>query len=277
MKKRTILWITTCLISILAVILVSACSTVTKTTQTSTSTMTSANTTTTTTPTTPTSTTTTTTTVSGNTTGTVENQPVASGAANQYNFNLTITSTTAAGITTGQQLLVAASTIDFPNLLTVGATLTGNLDNSPGWWVLKAAGTRATTATPRAITSTTTQLSIDSPLTAQQVHALLQSDPSVVIIDARAIDEYTGVVAAGASVGHILGAYSVPDDGNAAMQLYRFPDKTLPYICYCDTAACAHAGNVATIMILAGYTNVTYMSGGIAVWTAQGYSLVTGG
>jgi rhodanese-related sulfurtransferase len=132
-----------------------------------------------------------------------------------------------------------------------------------------------TTQTPT-ITPTPVQLSIDSPMTAQQVHAFLQSDPSVVIIDTRATDEYTGVVAAGASVGHIPGAYSVPDDGNAAAHLNRFPDKTLPYICYCDTAACAHAGNVATIMILAGYTNVTYMSGGIALWTAQGYSLVTG-
>ena len=270
MKKMTILWITTCLISILAVILVSACSTVTKTTQTSTSTMTSANTTPTTTATTTVTTApaaTITTTASGNTTGTVENEPVASGAANQYNFNLTITSTTAAGITTGQQLLVAASKTDFPNLLTVGTILTGNLDNSLGWWVLKAVGTPANT----------TQLLLDSPLTAQQVHTLLQSNPSVVMIDTRATEEYTGAVAAGASVGHIHGAYSIPDDGNAAGQLYRFPDKTLPYICYCDTAACAHAGNIATIMILAGYTNVTYMSDGIAGWTAQGYSLVTGG
>jgi rhodanese-related sulfurtransferase len=106
---------------------------------------------------------------------------------------------------------------------------------------------------------------------------LLQSNPSVVIIDTRATDEYTGVVAAGASVGHLPGAYSVPDDGNAAEQLYRFPDKTLPYICYCDTAACTHAWDVASIMSAAGYTNVTYMLGGIALWTAQGYSLVTGG
>jgi len=199
MKKKTIFWITTCLILTLAVILVSACSTGTTTT-------TSTTTTTTTTPTTTIATTTTTTTVSGNTTGTIENAPVASGASNEYNFNLTITSTTIAEITAGQQILVAASTTDFPNLLTVGTTLTGNLDNSPGWWVLKAVGTPATT----------TQLSIDSPLTAQQVHALLLSDPNVVIIDARATDEYTGAVAAGASVGHIPGAYSVPDDGNAA-------------------------------------------------------------
>ena len=153
MKKKAVPWITTCLILILAVILVLACSTVTKITQTSTSTMTSAKTTT------------TTATVSGSIIGTVENKPVVSGASNEYNFNLKITSTTMAGITTGQQVWVAASTTDFPNLLTVGATLTGILNNSSGWWVLTAAGTAATTTTSAAAitTSPITTTTITTP------------------------------------------------------------------------------------------------------------------
>jgi rhodanese-related sulfurtransferase len=106
---------------------------------------------------------------------------------------------------------------------------------------------------------------------------LLLSDPGVIMIDARAYDEFTGAVAAGASVGHVPGAFSVPDDGNAAAQLYKFQDKTRTYICYCNTAACTHGMNVAAIMIAAGYTNVTYMLDGIAGWTAQGYTLVKGG
>ena len=139
--------------------------------------------------------------------------------------------------------------------------------------------TTVTTVTPPTTVTTVTppQLSINSPLTAQQVYVLLQSNPSIVIIDTRATGEYTGVVAAGASVGHIPGAYSVPDVGNAAEQLYRFTNKTQPYICYCDTALCSHAWNVASIMTAAGYTNVTYISDGIAGWTAQGYSLIIGG
>jgi len=155
MKKKAVPWITTCLILVLAVILVLACSTVTKITQTSTSTMTSAKTTT------------TTATVSGSIIGTVENKPVVSGASNEYNFNLKITSTTIAGITTGQQVWVAASTTDFPNLLTVGATLTGILNNSSGWWVLTAAGTAATTTTPAAAitTSPITTTTITTPAT----------------------------------------------------------------------------------------------------------------
>ena len=138
--------------------------------------------------------------------------------------------------------------------------------------------TTVTTPTPTPASITTpVQLSLYSPLTSQQVYPLIQSNPNIIIIDARATGEYTGAVTAGVSVGHLPGAYSVPDDGSAAQQLYKFPDKTLPYICYCDDAACAHGSNVASIMILAGYTNVTYMSDGIGGWTAQGYSLVTGG
>ena len=73
--------------------------------------------------------------------------PAPSGAPDEYNFYLVITSTTEPGVTAGQQILVAASTTDFPNLLTVGATLTGNLDHSPGWWVFREAGTITTTTT----------------------------------------------------------------------------------------------------------------------------------
>ena len=90
----------------------------------------------------------------GNTTGVVASKPVASGGANEYNLNLQISSTTVAGLTAGQQVWCAATTIDFPNLLTVGAILTGNLDNSPGWWTFKAAAATAPpTVTPPTITT----------------------------------------------------------------------------------------------------------------------------
>ena len=75
---------------------------------------------------------------SGNTTGTVAITPVATGAPGEYSLSLRITSSTVSGVTIGQLVWCAATTADFPNLLTVGATLTGTLDNSAGWWVLKA-------------------------------------------------------------------------------------------------------------------------------------------
>jgi hypothetical protein len=73
----------------------------------------------------------------GNTTGTVVTMPTSSGAANEYNLFFLITNTTVPGFVAGQQVFCAASTTDFPSLLTVGSSLTGNLENSLGWWVLK--------------------------------------------------------------------------------------------------------------------------------------------
>jgi hypothetical protein len=77
--------------------------------------------------------------ISGNTIGIVANKPVASGAANEYNFYLKITSSTVTGVTATNLVWCAATTTDFPNLLTVGATLTGNLDKSSGYWRFKKA------------------------------------------------------------------------------------------------------------------------------------------
>ena len=121
-----------------------------------------------------------------------------------------------------------------------------------------------------------TQLSMSQPLTAQQVHALIQSDPSVVILDARGNAEYTGALPTSVSVGHIPGAYNNPDDGNASSQFYRFPEKNRPYICYCNQVTCSHAFNLASLMSASGYTNVTYMPGGVLEWAAQGYPFETG-
>jgi Putative Ig domain len=100
----------------------------------------------------------------GNTTGTVASTPVSSGAANEYDLYLKITGTTVSGITAGQQVWCVATTSDFPNLLTVGSTLTGNLSNSPGWWTFKAASTSSpivtlpTVTAPTAATSTATSV-----------------------------------------------------------------------------------------------------------------------
>jgi Tol biopolymer transport system component len=87
----------------------------------------------------------------GNTIGTVASTPFYTGAANQYNLYIKITSTTVSGLTVGQQVYCAASVTDFPNLLTIGATLTGTLDHSLGWWVFKKAMVQAPPATGNAI------------------------------------------------------------------------------------------------------------------------------
>jgi hypothetical protein len=131
---------------------------------------------------------------SANTVGTVANTPVGSGAANEYCFNLKVTSSTVSGVTAGQQVWCAASTTDFPNLLTVGATLTGNLDHSLGWWVLKQAGTSTVTPTPTPTTTpkptatptpTPTPTTV-SPLTSANTIGTVASTP----VSSGAANEY---------------------------------------------------------------------------------------
>jgi hypothetical protein len=67
--------------------------------------------------------------IAGIVTGAVASIPESSGAANEYNLYIKI-------VSTGQMVWVAAKTTDFPTLLTVGTTLTGNLNHSRGWWIL---------------------------------------------------------------------------------------------------------------------------------------------
>ena len=104
------------------------------------------------------------TTIAGNTVATVAGAPVSSGGDNEYDLYLTITSTTVSGFTAGQQVWCAATTSDFPNLLTVGVSLSGTLSNSPGWWAFEAASasppalTPPTATAPAVATSTATSI-----------------------------------------------------------------------------------------------------------------------
>jgi hypothetical protein len=101
----------------------------------------------------------------GNATGTVASAPVSSGGANEYDFYLKITSTTVSGITAGQQVWCVATTADFPNLQTIGISLTGNLSNSPGWWTFKAASASSPIVTPPTATAPTAATSTATSVT----------------------------------------------------------------------------------------------------------------
>ncbi len=63
--------------------------------------------------------------------------PIKNGGVDEYNLAVRITTTTVSGVSVGQTVWLAAKVTDFPNLLTAGATVSGNLDKSLVWWVLK--------------------------------------------------------------------------------------------------------------------------------------------
>jgi hypothetical protein len=105
------------------------------------------------------------TTIAGNTVGTVAGAPVSSGGDNEYDLYLTITSTTVSGFTAGQQVWCAATTLDFPNLLTVGVSLAGNLSNSLGWWEFEATSASPPALTPPTATAPTVATSTATSIT----------------------------------------------------------------------------------------------------------------
>jgi hypothetical protein len=74
----------------------------------------------------------------GNTSAVVASYPVSTGKINEYNLDIIITSTTVPGLSGGQIIPVTAMTTDFPNLLVFNSDVTGDLDNSLGWWTLKS-------------------------------------------------------------------------------------------------------------------------------------------
>ena len=75
--------------------------------------------------------------INGNTTAVVASEGIATGALNEYDLYVDINSTTVSGLNPGQEVWCAASTTDFPGLLTEGTTIIGNIGNSAGWWVFK--------------------------------------------------------------------------------------------------------------------------------------------
>lgn len=140
--------------------------------------------------------------------------------------------------------------------------------------------------TTSGVEASSTQLSIDTTLTPlttltpsttltpAEVYQLLMSDPSIIMLDTRIYGEYTGELPPG--YGHISGAFNLVDDTTLEANLWRFPDKNRPYICYCNVPACYHGWFVATKMWALGYTNVTHMPAGVEGWVAAGYPFTMG-
>lgn len=81
----------------------------------------------------------------GDTIGRVGSIPIPSGGVNEYNLYLEIIKTSQPNLKVGDEVWVAATTTDFPDMLTGVPVLTGNLDKSLGWWTFKAV--EATTPT----------------------------------------------------------------------------------------------------------------------------------
>lgn len=103
-----------------------------------------------------------------------------------------------------------------------------------------------------------------SVITAAQGVALMDADPSIVLIDVRTPEEY--------QQGHIEGAVNHDVESGAFADAIASLPTDGRYIVYCRSGNRSAAA--MREMIDAGFTEV-YDMGGLAAWMAAGYPIVT--
>lgn len=96
-------------------------------------------------------------------------------------------------------------------------------------------------------------------VTATRARELLQSDPSIVVLDVRQAGEFKG--------GHLPGAKHSPV-GLMAQKAQRL-DKDAKYLVYCRSGA--RSSRAARAMSKAGITEVYNLHGGILAWEGMGF------
>lgn len=99
-------------------------------------------------------------------------------------------------------------------------------------------------------------------ITVEQAKSLIESKPSLIILDVRTQDEYDR--------GHIEGAILIPVDalGNRLDKL----SKNDELLVYCQTGN--RSSNAVNTLQMNGFTKIFHMKDGITAWTQAEYSIV---
>ncbi len=95
---------------------------------------------------------------------------------------------------------------------------------------------------------------------------MLSLNASVFLLDVRAQSEY--------DVGHIGGAYLIPNNQMEARVSELPSDRSWPILVYC--AVGGRSASASGVLTALGYENVSNMAGGFTAWKAAGYPFVVG-
>jgi rhodanese-related sulfurtransferase len=102
---------------------------------------------------------------------------------------------------------------------------------------------------------------------AEQLIALVERDPDVVLIDAR-IDEDR-------ADGYIEGSVNLVDARTDCDSLAGLlPTRATPVVFYCNGARCDRSDHSVRIAVDCGYQQVYWFRGGIEEWRAKEYPLL---
>jgi rhodanese-related sulfurtransferase len=105
-------------------------------------------------------------------------------------------------------------------------------------------------------------------ISADDVIALVQTNPNLTIIDNRAVADY--------EAGHIEGAVHLVDSDitNETVLARIVKSKNAPVLFYCNGVKCGRAANATTKAVSWGFTRVYYYALGMAQWKERGLPLV---
>ncbi len=108
-------------------------------------------------------------------------------------------------------------------------------------------------------------------VTAEEVFALFEKTPGLVIIDSRLA---TGP-SSGRANGFIEGSISLPDIKTDCASLAKvIPKKTTPSLYYCNGPKCGRSAKAIEIALKCGYSNIYWFRGGFEEWQQKGYPFV---
>ena len=100
-------------------------------------------------------------------------------------------------------------------------------------------------------------------ISVSEAKTMMESNPSLLIVDVRTIQEF--------AQGHLKGAVNIPlsDLPLRSGEL----EKNKPILVYCHTGN--RSAQASAILVKAGFTHIYNMEGGISAWTNSGYPTVT--
>ena len=110
---------------------------------------------------------------------------------------------------------------------------------------------------PEAIDGTT-------KVTAEGFIELVESDPSLVVIDSR--------IPGDRKQGYVEGSISLPDIDTTCDTLAKnIPEKKSATLFYCNGVKCGRSAKAVKVALSCGYSNIYWFRGGFEEWLAKGY------